>query len=85
MKPAHLTFDRHFITVPKIYTCIYCTKRVPEESRFVSDQIALVVETGDKIIYDWDEIDQALIFFEKMEGLEGLNFVITQNSELRVV
>lgn len=58
---------------------------MPEESRFVSDQIALVVETGDKIIYDWDEIDQALIFFEKMEGLEGLNFVITQNSELRVV
>lgn len=65
MKPAHLTFDRYFITVPKIYTCIYCTKRVPEESRFVSDQIALVVETGDKIIYDWDEIDQALFFMRK--------------------
>lgn len=65
MKPAHLAFDRHFITVPKIYTCIYCTKRVPEESRFVSDQIALVVETGDKIIYDWDEIDQALFFMRK--------------------
>ena len=58
MKPAHLTFDRHLITVLKIYTRIYCTKRVPEESRFV-------VETDNKINYDWDELDQALFFMRK--------------------
>lgn len=39
-----------------------------KESWLVSDQIALVEETGDKIIYDGHEIDQVFLIIRKLRA-----------------
>ena len=67
MQPVHLAFDCLHIAVVKI-TCIHSTKRELKERCLVRDQIALVVETGAKIIYNWDEIDQVSLTIRKLKA-----------------
>lgn len=67
MQPVHLAFDCLRLAVVKI-TCIHSTKRELKERRLVRDQIALVVETGAKIIYNWDEIDQVSLIIRKLKA-----------------
>ena len=55
------------VAVVKI-TCIHSTKRELKERCLVRDQIALVVETGAKIIYNWDEIDQVSLTIRKLKA-----------------
>lgn len=67
MQLAHLTFKLTTYNSSKNYMYLLYQNEL-KESWLVSDQIALVEETGDKIIYDWHEIDQVFLISRKLRA-----------------